>query len=106
MYRVSHIDLFVCRDVCSLSFSLPDEKTLMEEILKSHTEVSVLSKFVCDCSKLQSGGSLLPKLLKIYQFLHRDLTFKLSEEDVEDMTVFHLLEEMNLYPGTFHFNPG
>ena len=106
-YRVSHIDLFVCRDVCSLSFSLPDEKILMEEILKSHTEVSVLSKFVCDCSQWQSGGSLLPKLLKIYQFLHRDLAYKLSEEEVKDMTAFQLLEKMkDLYPGMFPFNPG
>jgi len=88
-----------------LCLSLPDEKNLIE-VLKSNTEVSVLSKFVCNCSQLQSGGSLLPKLLKIYQFLHRDLAYELSEEEVEDMTLLQLLEKMNdLYPGMVHFNP-
>lgn len=78
------------------------------EVLKSrHTEVSVLSKFVHDCSQLQSGGSLLPELLKVYQFLHRDQAYTLSEEEVEYMTSLQLLEKMDdLYPGMFHFNTG
>ena len=100
-----HVGLFFYRSLGDLCLSLPDEKNLIE-VLKSNTEVPVLSKFVCNCSQLQSGGSLLPKLLKIYQFLHRDLAYELSEEKVEDMTLLQLLEKMNdLYPGMVHFNP-
>jgi len=44
--------------------------------------------------------------LKIYQFLHRDLAYALSKEEVEHMTLLQLLEKINdLYPGMVHFDP-
>ena len=108
MHTKFHVHCFVHRNLDRISLSLPDEKNLMEalQVNNFHTEFLVLSKFARDYYQLQSGGSLLPKLLKIYQFLHRDLAYALSTEEVEHMTLLQLLEEINKqYPGMVHFDP-
>ena len=55
----------------------------------------VLYKFLLEYPQLEIAGSLLPKLVKLYQWLHRELAHRLTVETAKKLSVAKLCKKIH-----------
>lgn len=70
----------------------PSEQECTLSILGSGNVNQHLSKFVTSWERLQVGGALLPDLVELYTWLHKNLAYVLTLEKASEITIGHIIE--------------
>ena len=71
-----------------------DLSYVVQTVTRHQKDLKVLSQFVIEYQRLHLGSSLLPDLVKLYQWLHQELNHSVTLETASKLTLASIKEQL------------
>ena len=75
--------------------SFDDLSYVVQSVTLHQKDFKVLSQFVIEYQRLYLGSSLLPDLVKLYQWLHQELNHSVTMETASKLTLASIQEQLD-----------